>query len=203
MNYKTSLRHLKFLEKQSEIMPLAAENWKSPWQTLIAIILSARTRDETTIRVCKILFARYPHAKNLANAKLEDVRKILHPVNYFNNKSKNIINCSKVLVEEYNSEIPGTIDELIKLPGVGRKTANVFLSEMGKDALGVDTHVAYISRKLGWTKNSNPHKIEKDLKSLFPKRYWKEVNPIVVRFGKSHMSRKKKDEILNKIKKMK
>jgi len=90
---------------------------------------------------------------------------------------------------------------LVKLRGVGRKTANVFLSEMGKPGIGVDTHVSYISQKLGWTKNKNQHKIEQDLKKLFPKKCWNKVNSTLVRFGKTHTSRKEKDKILNQIKK--
>ncbi len=200
-NLEILLKQLKLLHKHSTIMPLAAENWKTPWQTLIAIILSARTRDETTIKVCKKLFGKYPNAKSLANAGINDIRKIIHSVNYYNNKSRNIINCSGKIISEYRGIVPRKEEELLKLPGVGRKTANVFLSEIGKDGLGVDTHVSYISQKLGWTRNKNPHNIEKDLKSLFPKKYWRRINPIVVRFGKSHTNRRYKDEILEKIKK--
>jgi len=201
MQLKTLLGHLKLLEKHSNIMPLAAENWKNEFQTLVAIILSARTRDETTIKICKILFQKYPSAEKLAKARIRDIENIIKPVNFFRNKSKNIIACAEMLVNQYNSEVPKNIEELIKLPGVGRKTANVFLTEVGQDGIGVDTHVSYISQKLGWTKNSNPHKIEEDLKSLFPQKYWNKVNSTLVRFGKSHMSRKKKDDLLNEIRK--
>jgi endonuclease-3 len=200
---KILLKQLKLLDKHSSAIPLAAENWKTPWQTLIAIILSARTRDETTIKVCKILFQKYPNPKSLANADVENVAQIIHPVNYYKNKARNIVNCSKSLVHDYDSKVPHDIDRLLTLSGVGRKTANVFLSEMGKDAIGVDTHVSYVSQKLGWTRNKNPHKIEEDLKRLFPKEHWRKVNPIVVRFGKSHTNRKHKDEILNQIKDIK
>ena len=92
---------------------------------------------------------------------------------------------------------------MITFSGVGRKTANVFLSEMGEDGIGVDTHVVYISQKLGWTKNKNPVKIEGDLKKLFSKKNWGVVNSRLVRFGKTHTSRKKKDLILEQIKKIK
>ena len=92
------------------------------------------------------------------------------------------------------------MDKLLKLPGVGRKTANVFLAEHGKHALPVDTHVFYISRKLGWAKDKNPHKVEEELRTLFPKRYWNKINSTLVRFGKTHTSRRQKDDLLNKIK---
>ena len=102
---------------------------------------------------------------------------------------------------ECGGKPPHDHGKLILLPGVGRKTANVFLSEYGADAIGVDTHVAYISKKLGWTKHKDPHKIEKDLERLFPRNYWRIINRTLVRFGKTYQSRKKKDEILDRISK--
>ncbi len=203
MDRKNALIQLRELENQMGSMRLAAEEWSNKFQTLISIILSARTRDEVTIEICKILFEKYGDAKKLSGAKVEDVEKIIKPINFYRNKSKNIINCAKVLVEEYNSKVPESIDELVKLPGVGRKTANVFLAEGGGNNIGVDTHVSYISQKLDWTKNKNPHKIEKDLESLFPKEYWKKINSVLVRFGKKHTSRLEKNRMLEEIKKIK
>jgi endonuclease III len=200
MDYETALKELSLLDKDAKNMRLAAENWKNDWQTLISIILSARTRDEKTIEVAKKLFNKYKDAKELSNANIEDVKEIIRPVNYYNNKSRNVIKCSEMIVTEYHNNVPHKEEELLKLSGVGRKTANVFLSEIGKEGLGVDTHVSYISQKLGWTTNSNPHKIEQDLKKLFPKNYWKKVNPVLVRFGKTHTSKKHKDNLLKQIK---
>lgn len=200
MDKKKALKQLRILEKKSSDMRLAAESWNNDFEILISTILSARTRDEVTIPTAEKLFKIYPNSKSLAKAKLSSVKKIIKPINFYNNKSKNIIACAKALNENYSGKIPMNIDELIKLPGVGRKTANVFLSELNHDALGVDTHVSYISQKLGWTKNKNPYKIEEDLKRLFPKRYWSKVNSILVRFGKTHTSRRKKDELLEEIK---
>jgi endonuclease-3 len=202
MDEKTRLavKELSFLRKHIGSMRLAAEEWKSPWQTLIAIILSARTRDEKTIQIAKELFNRYPTAKDLADADIEDVKRIIRPVNYYNNKSRNIINCSRKITEDHRGTVPQKEDELLDLPGVGRKTMNVFLSEMGKDAIGVDTHVSYISQRLGWTKNTNPEKIEYDLKSLFPKKYWRNLNSTLVRFGKNHISKKSQNKLIDKIK---
>lgn len=192
------LKQLFELEKLGSSMRLAAEKWDRPWKTLISTILSARTRDEKTIPVAGDLFRKYTKIKDLANAKLKDVQKIIRPVNFYKTKSKNVINCAKILFDKYNGKPPHDFDKLLELPGVGRKTANVFLSEMGKDAIGTDTHVLYLSRKLGWTRQKQPEKVEEDLKKLFPKRYWSKINPILVRFGKSH-SRRKQDEILSKI----
>ncbi len=201
MNQTLALKQLKLLEKYGNKMRLAAEKWPNEFQTLISIILSARTKDETTIRVGNLLFKKYSTAKKLSEAKLKEIEKIIKPVNFYKNKSKNIINCAKILVKEYNSKIPESIDKLIKLSGVGRKTANVFLAEKDKDAVGVDTHVNYISQKLGWTKNKKPEKIEKDLEKLFPNKYWNKINETLVRFGKTYTSRKEKDRILGEIKK--
>ena len=200
MNQKTALKQLKFLETKSSFMRLASQGWQNDFQTLIAILLSARTRDETTIKICQELFKNYPDTKKLSLAKLNEIEKIIRPVNFYKNKSKNILNLSKILVKDYNSKIPDKIEELILLPGIGRKTANVYLSQKGKNAIGVDTHVSYISQKLGWTKNKNSHKIEEDLENLFSKKDWSKVNTILVSFRKTYNSRKKQDEILEEIK---
>jgi len=202
MNEKIALKQVNLMKKNIPYIRLAAESWKSDFEILISTIMSARTMDEVTIPTAEKLFKKYSNPKRLSNAKLKDIEKIIRPVNFYRNKSKNIIACAKKLSKDYNGKIPSSIDELIKLPGVGRKTASVFISELGGDAVAVDTHVAYISHKLGWTKSKNPHKIEEDIKKLFSKRYWKKINPILVRFGKTHTSRKKKNELLKEIKKI-
>lgn len=196
------LKQLEELKRLSSAMRLAAESWDKPWKTLISTILSARTRDEKTIPISTELFKNYANINNLAKARLKDVQKIIKPINFYKTKSKNVIKCAKLLVKKYSGSPPHDFDKLIELPGVGRKTANVFLSEMGKDAIGIDTHLSYISQRLGWTKNKKPEKIEDDLKKLFPRRYWKKINPIVVRFGKSFTSRKSKDKLLERIKRI-
>ncbi len=203
MNPKTALKQLKLLGKKPKKMRLAAESWKSDFQILISTIMSARTHDEVTIPVAEKLFKKFPTSKKLAKAKISEVQKIIRPVNFFRNKSKNIIACSRQIVENYNSKVPTDFEKLLTLKGVGRKTANVFLSEIGGKAIGVDAHVSYISQKLGWTKNKNPHKIESDLKKLFPKKDWSKVNSTLVRFGKTHTSRKQKDKKLGEIGKVK
>ena len=200
MNKQTALRQFKQISKLKGQMRLAAENWKNPFQTLISTILSARTLDETTIRVCKILFKKYPNAKKLSSAKIDEIEQIIKPINFYKNKTKSIINCSKVLTNKYKGKIPSDYNELIELPGVGNKTANVFLSEMGENTIGVDTHVYYISRYLDWTNKNKPELVEQDLKKLFPKNYWKRLNSTLVKFGKKYTSRKEKNKILEKLK---
>lgn len=199
----TALKQLEELKKDVKEMRLAAEDWPTEFQTLISIILSARTRDETTIEVCKKLFQKFPTAESLSNASVGDVEKIIYPVNFFQNKSKNIIDCAKKILNELGNKIPHSFEKLIILPGVGRKTANVFLSAYGSDAVGVDTHVTHISNYLGWVNSDKPELIERTLKEIFPKEKWSEVNPTLVRFGKSHTSRVEENKLLDKIKKIK
>ncbi len=199
MDSKQAIRQLNELGKLApKDMRLAAE-WEKDWQVLISTILSAQTKDETTIRICEILFKRFDSPEKLGKASLKAIEKIIRPINYHKAKAKNIKLTAKIISK---NGIPDTIEELIELPGVGRKTANVFLAEHHKKAaIGVDTHVARLSFKLGWTKNKDKYKIEKDLENLFPKSYWRRINYILVRFGRSiGKNRKKEDEILEKIK---
>ena len=193
------LRQLNELKKYSSKIDLASEKHKQPWKILITTILSARTKDETTIPVSIKLFSKYNALEKLSKANLKDIQEIIYPVNYYKNKSKYILKTSKLLV---NKKIPLKLEKLIQLPGVGRKTANVFLLELGKNTIPVDTHLAYISQKLNWTKNKKPENIEEDLKKLFPKKYWSKLNSTLVRFGKTYTSKKEKAKILGKIKKI-
>jgi len=202
MNQKIVIKQLKVLEKDVAGMRLAAEEWKEEWQTLLAILMSARTRDETTIVVAEKLFTAFPTLSKLAEAKEADIQKIIYQVNFFQNKAKYIVATSRELLTQFGGEVPHDMEKLVTLPGVGRKTANVFLAEYGVDAIGVDTHVSYISQKLGWTRSKTPDKIEQDLLALFPRTYWRKLNSILVRFGKTHQSRVKKDELLEKISKI-
>ncbi len=194
------IKQLKELDRLGGRMRLAAEKWDSEWKTLIATILSARTRDEVTIKVSLKLFDKYPNVEDLGKANLKEVMEVINPVNFYKNKANNIILCARDLDFKFGGEVPHDFEKLGGLRGVGRKTANVFLSEVGKDAIGVDTHVSYISQKLGWVKSSNAGKIENELKELFPRRYWRRINPVLVRFGKKHTSRVEKDRVLGEIK---
>ena len=176
---------------------LAAEQ-SAKWKVLISTILSSQTKDTTTNKISAILYKKYKNPKALANAPLKDIKKIIRPINYYKTKAKHIKETAKLI----QKNIPKTREELMKFPGVGRKVANVYLVEAhNTPTIGVDTHVARISQKLGWTKNKDKFKIEKDLERLFPKRYWNSINYIVVSFGQLFgTSRKKENEILQKIK---
>jgi endonuclease-3 len=203
MDQKIALKQLRQIDKLKGDMRLAGEKWKTKFQTLISIILSARTLDETTIKVCEILFSKYPDAKSLSKSSENKIQKIIKPINFYRNKSKSILNCSKQLNKEYNGEPPMDFDKLTELSGVGGKTANVFLSEYGDDAIGIDTHVSYVSQYLDWVKSNKPEKIEEELRELFPKNKWKILNTTLVRFGKKYTSRKEKDKLLDEINEIK
>lgn len=201
---KKALRQLKELGRMGGVkkMRLAAEEWAEEWQTLLGILMSARTLDETTVEVGGRLFTAYPTVEKLSQAPLKDVERIINRVNFFQNKAKYVTRSAKILHERYAGKPPHILEELIQLPGVGRKTANVFLAQYGHQAIGVDTHVAYISQKLGWTLHTDPAKIEQDLVAIFPEKHWSELNRTLVRFGKSYTSRSKKDELLARISRM-
>lgn len=208
MNSRIAIKQLKELKKlisiHSEKPRLAAEGWDEEWKTLIAIMLSAQTRDTKTIEVCNELFKKYNTPKKLGGASLGAIENKIHSLNYYKTKAKHIKETTKILSK---IKMPETVEELIKLPGVGRKTANVFLVEArNAPAIGVDTHVSRVSIKLDWTnkKFADKEGIEKDLENLFPKKYWNSINYILVTFGQTYgRSRKKEDEIFEKIKRLK
>ena len=192
-----AINQLKRIDKITDSNLRLAAEFNIPWQALISTILSPMTRDETTIEVSEKLYKKYPSLKALAKAKLSDIKKIIRPVNYYKTKAKHISETAKILIKEHKGNIPNNREELMKLPGVGRKVANVYLAEVHKAAaIGVDTHVAFLAQALNWTKEKNPHKIEKDLEALFPKKYWNSINYILVRFGRQFNGRKKQVQIL-------
>ncbi|MEK6925134.1 MAG: endonuclease III [Nanoarchaeota archaeon] len=199
MELKRALRQLSELKRLGGNMRLAAEAWGAEWKCLIATIMSAQSRDETTIPIAEDLFSKYDSLDKLSKASYSDVLQIFRSLNLNKGKAKNVIACASELIEKYNGKIPHDLDKLIELSGVGRKTANVFLSEHGKEGLAVDTHVYQIARKLHWSNSKNHHIVERDLKKLFPSKYWSEVNPTLVKFGKKYTSRKKKNELLDEI----
>ncbi len=184
------LKKLKKLVEHRDDVRLAAD-WPEKWKVLISTILSSQTKDETTIAISNTLYRKYPTLKHLAGASLRDIKKIIRPVNYYKTKAKHILLTSKVLVNTYGCKIPSDREKLLELPGVGRKVANVYLAVQGYQTIGVDTHITFLAQELGWTKNKNPHKIEKDLEELFPKKYRGSINYILVRFGRIFNTKKK------------
>jgi len=162
-----------------------ALDYRSPFQLLVVTVLSAQTTDENVNKVAPILFQRYPGVSDLAEANPEDVEKIVYSTGFYRQKTKTIIKLARGIEELFDGEVPMEIDELVKLPGVGRKTASVLLAEAwGVPAIAVDTHVRRVTRRLGLTTQSDPAKIEKDLMALFPKSTWSGVSMRVIQFGR-------------------
>ena len=195
------LRVFKMAEKKYGALDkrLAGDDWSQDWQTLIATIMSAQTRDEVTIPVAERLFKCYGLEK-LSKARVKDVLGIIRPVNFSKTKAKNVIGSAKYLIEHFNSRVPDSIEELVKLPGVGRKTANLVLSEVhAKDGITVDTHVHRISNVIGLVKTKNPTETEYALMKLAPRRYWSRINRIFVLWGKDVRGRDKK-KLLDRLK---
>lgn len=171
---------------------LAGECWPEPWQTLMSTILSAQTRDETTIPIAKNLFNNYPTLQSLANANQKRIFQIIKSVNYNKTKSKHIHEAAVYLIINHEGKVPKTIEGLIKIPGVGRKTANLVLSEVYKiPAITVDTHVHRIMNALNILKTKNPKQTELELKKLSPKKYWSSINRYFVLLGKDVPGRNK------------
>jgi endonuclease-3 len=158
----------------------------NPFQLLVATILSAQCTDKQVNGVTKELFKKLRTPQDFANVSNEALEALIRPTGYFRNKAKNIKNCSKSLLEKYDGQVPQTLDELVKLPGVGRKTANVVLgSAFNIDGIVVDTHVARISKRLGLTKSNNPVKIEYDLMEIIPKKNWNVFSLQLIYFGRA------------------
>ena len=182
----------RYLRKEySDIKTILKFN--SQFQLLVSIVLSAQTTDENVNKATKGLFKKYPNAKLLSAAKLRDIESLVFSTGFYKVKSKNIHTLSKVLVSDYNSRIPKTIDELVKLPGVGRKTASVFLAEtFDQPTIAVDTHVLRVSHRLGFSsKRYDPIQTEKELKQLFPKNFWRYLSMSFVQFGRDICDAKK------------
>ncbi|MHA7733536.1 endonuclease III domain-containing protein [Nitrosopumilus sp. S6] len=157
-----------------------------PFSILIGTILSARTKDESTTKVVKVLFAKYKNPKQLANAKLKDVEKIIKPIGFYHVKSKRIIEVAKIIDSKYKGKVPEDLDTLIELPGVGRKTANcVLVYAFEKPAIPVDIHVHRISNRLGLVETKNPEETEQELMKKVDKKFWIDINDTFVMYGQN------------------
>lgn len=158
---------------------------ENPLQLLVATILSAQCTDERVNKVTPALFARYKNAKDFAEAKPAELEKMIRSTGFFKNKTKSIIGCCKGLVENHGGKVPASLDDLVKLPGIGRKTANVVLgSSFGVPGIVVDTHVKRLTGLLGLTKNTDPVKIEFDLMEVIPKKDWTIFSHLLIYHGR-------------------
>ena len=157
-----------------------------PFSILIGTILSARSKDETTARVVKELFSKYKNPKQLANAKVKDIEKIIKSIGFFHVKSKRIIEVAKIIDKKYKGKVPEDLDTLVQLPGVGRKTANcVLVYAFEQPAIPVDIHVHRISNRLGLVETKNPEETEQELMKKIKKKFWIDINDTFVMYGQN------------------
>jgi endonuclease-3 len=168
-------------------------HFSSPFEVLIATILSAQTTDKTVNIVTKELFAQYRDPAALATADPVDVEKIVHRTGFYRAKTRNIIAASQVIMDSFGGEVPQVMEQLLTLPGVGRKTANIVLHHaFGRvEGIAVDTHVGRVSTRLGLSANSSPDKIEQDLIRIFPPDIWGEINGLFILHGRRICKAKK------------
>ncbi len=166
--------------------PESALRWSTPWELLVATALSAQCTDERVNRVTPTLFATWPDVKAMAEADPREVEKIIYSTGFYRNKTRNLIQAARTIVDHFASRVPRTMEELITLGGVARKTANIILSNAFgiHEGIAVDTHVKRIARRLGLTESTNPIRIEKDLMPLFPRQHWGNINHFLVLFGR-------------------
>ena len=171
---------------------MASSKADSPFRILVATVLSARTKDETTHAAVNRLFSKMKtktpgiQARVLARMDEKAIRKLIYPVGFYKTKARHIKRLAGIVAEEYNGKIPDTLEQLTKLPGVGRKTANLVLSQaFGKDAICVDTHVHRITNRWGYVKTKTPEETEMALRKKLPRRYWQAINGILVKFGRA------------------
>jgi len=165
---------------------------ETPFQLLIATIMSAQCTDNQVNKVCKNLFEKYPDPESLGKAPLNDIKQIIYSTGFYNNKAKNIKACALAILNEHDAKVPQKMERLIALPGVGRKTANVVLSAaFGHQAIVVDTHVLRITRRLGLTKSLDPVKVEFELMQIIPKTSWSDLSLQLIYFGREICDAKK------------
>jgi endonuclease-3 len=157
----------------------------NPLELLVATILSAQCTDERVNQVTASLFKKYQTAEDYAGADLRELQEDIRPTGFFNNKAKSIQGCCRLIVDKFHGKVPGTMEELVTLPGVGRKTANVILGNaFGIPGVVVDTHVGRISRRLGLTDHKDPVKVEFDLMAVVPQEDWSRFSLLLIRHGR-------------------
>lgn len=165
----------------------------TPFEVLILTILSAQTTDRAVLKVKKPLFSKYPTPAKLAKAKAEDVEPIIHSLGYFHAKAKNIVAASQTLLSAFGGRVPETMDELLTIPGVGRKTANIVMYHaLGRnEGIAVDTHVRRLAQRIGFSETDNVAVIERDLMAIFPQEDWGDLTDLFIAHGRTTCDAKK------------
>jgi len=172
-----------------------ALHYKSPWELLVATVLSAQCTDKRVNIVTEKIFAKYRSMKDYAAADINEFENDIRSTGFFRNKAKNILNSAKIILKKHKGKVPRTMEELTGLPGIGRKTANIIASEAFGRIFGiaVDTHVGRLSQRLGLSAHKDPLKIERDLMALFPKKNWAEISHLLIEHGRAVCSARKPD----------
>jgi endonuclease-3 len=173
------------LSAEDPSVSTVAENYhRQPWAVLASTIISLRTKDEVTIVASKRLLEKAGDPRKLAGMKEETIAKLIYPAGFYRNKASSLKKIAKILIERYGGNVPSSMEELLDLPGVGRKTANLVLTEaFDIDALCVDIHVHRISNRCGWLASKAPDETEMILREILPKKYWKRLNLLLVLYG--------------------
>jgi endonuclease-3 len=176
------------LYKLDEIYGVTKEGFyhQQPWQLLAAIMLSAQSTDKQVEEVLPQLFHLFPDARDMAEAPLEEIEDSIRSIGLYKNKAKNLKKCCQQIIEEFGGDVPGNMEELLCLAGVGRKTATLFLSDAyGMPGITVDTHVFRISRRLGWAAGKNPVQVELELQKVLPEEHWNRINFQLIYHGRT------------------
>lgn len=172
------------IKKRYPVMKTALK-YRDPWQLLVSTVLSAQTTDENVNRVAPRLFAEWPTPEDLANASLDAVEQVVYSTGYYRQKAKSVVSLAADVVDKFDGEVPDSLDDLVTLRGVGRKTASVVLAEVwDRPAIAVDTHVMRVATRLGITTYTDPTKIEFHLKALLPQGEWSGVSMRLIQFGR-------------------
>ncbi len=179
--------------KKEYTEPKTALNYRTPFELLVATMLSAQTTDVHVNKVTESLFEKYRDVRDYVKTPLDELKKDISSINFYNNKAKNIRSSAQIIIEKFGSKVPRTMDELITLPGVARKTANIILSNAYgiNEGIAVDTHVKRVSYRLGVTKNHDPVKIEKDLMAITPIKDWANLSHLLILHGRQVCKAKK------------
>ncbi len=183
-------RVLEICKRMDELYPnpTPALNFDNPFQCVIAVALSAQTTDANVNKVTPTLFSRWPTPQDMAQADPDEVEQVIWSIGFHHNKARNCVNCARMLMSDYAGEVPQTMAELQKLPGVGRKTANIVMNECFDqvEGIAVDTHVFRLAHKLKLSSKKTPSEVEQDLLDIIPRELWKNVNSQWIRFGRQY-----------------
>lgn len=176
------------LEKLDEVYGVTKEGFyhNEQWQLLVAIMLSAQSTDKQVDEALPALYERFPRVSVMADAPVTDIEESIRSIGLYKSKAKNVKKCCQQIVNDYEGQVPDTIEELLKLAGVGRKTATLFLADAyGIPGVTVDTHVFRIAHRLGWAKGKNPKEVELELQKVLPKEHWNRINFQLIYHGRA------------------